>query len=110
MAHNDYKRELHVYLYNTNEKDVLVSYKETKEATDVFLRGVLNEDLVIKTTQTRFISTLYLQANIRLFIHFGNDNTTEVKLGRDNERTEREIKPGHNLENLVLAGEFGWYD
>jgi len=109
LKHNNYKRELHIYLYNTDEKDILVSYKESKEAIDMFYTEELR-DLIIKTTQTKLISTRYLQEDIRLFVHFDDSNTTEIKLGGDNEATEREIKPGHNLENLVLAGEFGWYD
>lgn len=58
----------------------------------------------IDTTIPTFLSWEYSK---KLFVHIDGE-VHEIKLG-DTEGTEREIKLGHNLCKMLLAGEFDWY-
>lgn len=65
---------------------------------------------VIHTTQMGLLSTSLLVKDYRVFIHddrFEPQTSYEIKLGCDNERTNREIKVSHNLFKMWACGEFG---
>ena len=74
------------------------TYKETEDAISQ------NKDVVC-TTQTHFLSFKYAE---RLFVHV-NGEKHEITLGNC-EGTTREIKISHNLERLLFAGEFDWFE
>lgn len=57
----------------------------------------------IHTTQMGLLNTTLFDKEYRIFIH--SRDTYEIKLG-ENERTEREIRMGHNLFYLWQNGEF----
>lgn len=90
-------KEIHVYLYKVDKPQLTVSYFGTL--------GALSRGENIFTTQIRFISAEVFDLRYRLFVHFSDDDWTEIKLG-ENERTTRIIRSGMDLEKLVLAGEF----
>lgn len=74
------------------------TYKETMDAI------AQNTDKVC-TTQTHFLSFQYAK---RLFVRVKNKEY-EITLGKC-EGTSREIKYSHNLERLLFAGEFDWFE
>lgn len=60
----------------------------------------------INTTQMGLLSTRLFDLGYRIFIHESCGESYEITLGDKNERTNREIKPGHNLFKMWQAGEF----
>lgn len=69
------------------------------------LKSIVTEDIV-HTTQMALLSTTLFVDGFRIFIHERLGDVYEIKLGGDNERTDREIRPGHDLFRLWSAGEF----
>lgn len=51
---------------------------------------------IIQTTQMGLLSTRLFELGYRIFIHESPREQYEIKLGDKNERTNREIKMGHN--------------
>lgn len=69
---------------------------------------ILHQEPCIRTTQMGFLSwsvTLF-ELGYRIFIHESYKDFYEIKLGCDNERTNREIKKGHNIFKMWMSGEF----
>lgn len=95
-------KELHLQLElklmnNEGWANVYKTYTETERAIE---RG----DDVVYTTQTHFLSFRYAE---RLFVYV-NGTEHEITLGKCS-GTTREIKESHNLEKLLLNGEFDWF-
>lgn len=59
---------------------------------------------IVYTTQPYFLQFQYTD---RLFVHVMGEKH-EITLG-ECDGTDREIRPGHNLERLLLNGEFSWF-
>jgi hypothetical protein len=97
-------RELHLLMdsksvekYENCGNTVHKTYIETKNAVD-------SQTPLIFTTLTHFLSWNYAT---RLFVHI-NGEEHELTIG-DCEGTTREIRAGHNLEKLLISGEFDWW-
>ena len=92
-------KEYHLYMffpdyrhiYETTVKDVENAIKAGEER--------------IYTFQVVTCTTDLFRHGYRIFVHASLDDTYEIKLGM-NDRTGREIKMGHCLYKLILAGEF----
>jgi len=66
---------------------------------------IYHDKNIIYTTLPCTLTTDLFERGYEVFIHDYYGNNVEIKLGK-NECTSREIKLGHNLEKLLLAGEF----
>ena len=96
-------KELHIWLrWPTPEEIPAQSTIHLDGMEKRLLAGVERVD----TVQAHCCSTVWLQMGYRLFVHFSDGTDTEIKLG-DNPSTGRHIRVEHNLERLLLAGEFG---
>ena len=63
----------------------------------------------IHTTQMCLLNTTLLVKGFRIFVYDNPSNEKdryEIKLGRDNERTSRDLKVCHNLYKLWANDEF----
>lgn len=108
-------KEIHLHLKITNKKQTNLLYYEdyigTKRAIEKALES--DKDEVIHTTQTHFLSFKYLPA--RLFVHCYNKSNEddeeihEITLEHC-EGTEKELRLAHNLERMLLAGSFDWFN
>jgi hypothetical protein len=88
-------KEMHVYLNNELE----YAYD-----TVVDTNNALNSEDIVHTTQTHFLRWNYAE---RLFVHL-DDKIHEIALG-DCEGTNREIRKIHNIEKMLISGEFDWF-
>lgn len=78
--------------------DVKHGYYETLDA----IESGIGE---IHTTQIVLLSTRLWMEGYRTFVREMDGEIFEIRLG-DNERTNREIREGHNLCKMLVAGEF----
>ena len=92
----------------------MVVMNPAREGEDIFIGHLetataLREGReMIRTDQSTFFSTETIANGYRLFAHFADrGGSVEVRIGTVNQSTGREIRRGHNLERLLLAGEFG---
>ena len=88
----------HLHLYPFDRKGLLTTYDEVEQA-------VQNGVEFIDTSQIVTCTTDLFRKGYRIFVHPNPFDGYEIKLGK-NDRTSREIKMGHCLYKLILAGEF----
>lgn len=64
----------------------------------------LQERDIVYTTIPYYLNFDYAE---RLFVHV-DDEVHEIKIGKT-EGTDKEIRKAHNLEKMLMAGAFDWY-
>lgn len=92
-------KELHIYLDKLPEEDIIYTFINAEKA-------LLNNQQVVHTTQIHFCSTTWLVKGYRLFVHMPDEKIIEITLGYCGD-VGREIRVGHNIEKMLLAGVFG---
>ena len=96
------EREIHIWMDKIgfdefeNTAYLCTTYAETRVMIDA-------EQEVVHTTQTHFCQFEFG----RIFVH-ANGEVHEITKG-ECEGTEREIRQAHNLEKMLIAGEFSWF-
>lgn len=73
------------------------------------LKAIENEEYNIYTTQLSLLETSLFKKGYKVYIREKEKDIFEIKLGK-NERTDKKIRKWHNLEKLLLMGEFRRYN
>lgn len=104
--------EKEIHFYESEHEAALNQLKPLWEQK-TFYHGYMNTEQAIKhnmpnihTLQMSLLSTSLFEKGYRIFIHETNGEVYEIKLGTNNERTNREIKKSHNLLKMWMSGEF----
>ena len=99
----------HRYLTRENVLYSLGDYEECEEALNIarsrFESDANKYNKVCTTTQMCFLSTEWLEYGYRVFVH-DKSGQFEIKLGPDNERTDREIRIAHDIFKIWRNGGF----
>lgn len=101
--------EYHLYLYRPDFTDTGVMDLTVGEVN----KAIEERKSVILTMQVCTLSTDLFRKGYRIFVHYEEPYALEqckhkefeITLGSC-ERTTREIRMGHNLEKMLLSGEF----
>lgn len=94
------QKEKQIHFYFGNYIDAIAhSYVLTQHVIEA---GVEN----IYTTQIVLCTTDLFKKGYRIFIHPTEGNMFEIKLGDNSPYTDKEIRMGHNLYKMLIAGTF----
>ena len=93
------KKEIHFFEYESENFFVSNSWNDTQKQIE-------ENQQVIYTTQMGLLSTRLFEDGYRIIIHESETCAYEIKLGKENTRTNRIIRMGLNIFNLWRAGEF----
>lgn len=94
-------KELHIYMYHPKEIACCsVSFNNTE-------KKINSDEPIIHTTQIHFCHNRYIYDNgYTIYVH--GENGRVIKIDKSGTTaTNRLIREGHNLEKMLLAGEFG---
>jgi len=94
------EKELHIWMEQNNENNLLTNFQETQKA-------LIDSVDLIHTTQPHFCNTKWI-TKYKIFVHMLDNECVEILLGTKNKYTNRNIRLSHNLEKLLLANEFGY--
>ena len=92
------KKQIHFY-FGPYPDGAVNSYFLTKDTIEA---GIKN----IHTTQIVLCTTDLFRKGYRIFIHPLQGNAFEIKLGDNSPYTDKEIRMGHNLYKMLIAGTF----
>ena len=84
-------KAIHFYEYEANNFPIVF------HSWSLTMEQIQCQKSIIQTTQMGLLSTRLFELGYRIFIHEAPREQYEIKLGDKNERTNREIKMGHNL-------------
>lgn len=92
-------KEIHFWIGDGYPVDTCVTYKD-------MLCKLRNNTPVLHTTQIHFLDTELFVRGYRIYVHINAHTCKEIRLG-DKTLTNKLIHENHNLERLLLMGDFG---
>ena len=96
---NEHEASLNTLKPLMQQKTFYYGYYDTEQA-------IYDNINIIHTLQMCCLDTSLFKLGYRVFIHENEESVYEIKLGTENERTNREIRISHNLFKMWLNGEF----
>lgn len=99
-------KQLHIWMRNPRDPHTVSVLKLFAHSTE---QQLLTGRGRVDTVQTTCCDTQWLQQGYQIFLHLPNGSNVKLRLG-DNKCTDRFIRPEHNLQKLLLSGEFGPVD
>lgn len=100
-------KEVHLYLKFELEywdKDVPIAI-DFYDSIMYYQNSAFRDNDILHTTLTHFLSFGYGK---RLFVHTPDRKVHEITLGKC-EGTNREIRESHNIEKMLIEGDFDWF-
>ncbi len=92
------KPQIHFYFGNYPDATAN-SYVLTKATIEAGVKNIFTTQIVLCTTDL-------FRKGYRIFIHPIIGNEFEIKLGDNSPYTDKEIRMGHNLYKMLIAGTF----
>lgn len=92
------EKVIHFYEYD-KEDPIFHSWNTTKNQIKI-------GENTIHTTQMGLLDTELIELGYKIFIHESETESYEIVLGDRNERTDKAIRPAHNLFKMWQAGAF----